>query len=113
MLLAGIVDLCDKTNLLPKLLESLPALQPAIERGQQHFDETFTRYAERYGREKVIYTMASGPVYGAAYSFSICVLMEMLWINSQAIHANEFFHGPFEVVDKNACFVVMIGLDET
>ncbi|MGO1164128.1 SIS domain-containing protein [Brucella sp. C7-11G] len=113
MLLAGIVDLRDKTSLLPKLLESLPALQPAIERGQQHFDETFTRYAERYGREKVVYTMASGPVYGAAYSFSICVLMEMLWINSQAIHANEFFHGPFEVVDKNACFVVMIGLDET
>ncbi len=52
MLLAGIVDLRDKTSLLPKLLESLPALQPAIERGQQHFDETFTRYAERYGREK-------------------------------------------------------------
>jgi hypothetical protein len=24
--------------------------------------------------------------------------MEMLWINSQAIHADEFFHGPFEVV---------------
>ena len=39
--------------------------------------------------------------------------MEMQWYNSQAIHANEFFHGPFEVVDKDANFIVMIGLDET
>jgi fructoselysine 6-phosphate deglycase len=39
--------------------------------------------------------------------------MEMLWINSQAVHADEFFHGPFEVVDKDAKFVCMIGLDET
>ncbi|TJW31803.1 MAG: sugar isomerase, partial [Mesorhizobium sp.] len=33
--------------------------------------------------------------------------------DSQAIHANEFFHGPFEVVDRDACFVVLLGLDET
>lgn len=39
--------------------------------------------------------------------------MEMQWYNSQAIHADEFFHGPFEVVDKAAAFVVMHGLDET
>jgi fructoselysine 6-phosphate deglycase len=57
--------------------------------------------------------MASGASYGAAYSFAICVLMEMQWINSQAIHANEFFHGPFEVLDKNRCFILLKGLDST
>ena len=36
-----------------------------------------------------------------------------LRINSQAIHAGEFFHGPFEVVDQDAAFIVMVGLDET
>ncbi len=64
-------------------------------------------------RARAIYTLASGANYGAAYSYAICVLMEMQWYDSQAIHANEFFHGPFEVVDRDAGFVVMLGLDET
>ena len=64
-------------------------------------------------RAEAIYTLASGASYGAAYSFAICVLMEMQWYDLQAIHANEFFHGPFEVVDKDSNFIVMIGLDET
>ena len=39
--------------------------------------------------------------------------MEMLWINSQAIHANEFFHGPFEVLDKDRAFILLKGCDST
>ena len=39
--------------------------------------------------------------------------MEMQWINSQAIHANEFFHGPFEVLDKDRCFILLKGCDST
>jgi fructoselysine 6-phosphate deglycase len=36
-----------------------------------------------------------------------------LWIHSQAVHADEFFHGPFEIVDREAAFVQLIGLGET
>jgi len=114
MLLAGLLRLSDeREDLIPTLLSSLNNLQKTIDKAQNHYDAMFDLYAARYTQADVIYTVGSGVNYGAAYSFAICVLMEMLWINSQAIHANEFFHGPFEVVDEKAKFILMLGLDET
>lgn len=113
MLLVGLLQQREDLNLTAPLLSSLSSLQPAIDRAKDQYDDLFERFAQRFADRPVIYTTASGADYGAAYSFSICVLMEMQWINSQAIHANEFFHGPFEVVDKTACFISLIGLDET
>jgi len=113
MLLAGLLEITDKVSIVQPLLKSLSYLQPAIERAHIQYSELFERFAPVYASKPAIYTLASGPVYGAAYSYAICVLMEMQWYNSQAIHANEFFHGPFEVVDKDAAFIGLIGLDET
>ncbi len=112
-LVMGLVRLVDGVDRLPALLASLGQLQAAIDRAHAQFAPLFEAYAPRLQHEEVIYTVASGASYGAAYSFSICVLMEMLWINSQAIHANEFFHGPFEVLDPERAFILLIGLDET
>ncbi len=110
MILAGLIGNREVTT---KLLSSLGNLQPAIDKAHVQYASRFAQFAERFRDKPVIYTVASGANYGAAYSFAICVFMEMLWINSQAIHADEFFHGPFEVVDSEASFVCMIGLDET
>ena len=113
MLLAGLLRQVEGTDVVPSLLSSLNAFQPAVDRAHRDLKPLFDDYASRLAAKDVIYTLASGADYGAAYSFSTCVLLEMLWINSQAIHANEFFHGPFEITDNNASFVVLIGLDET
>ena len=109
----GLVELTGGENLTETLIGSLAALQPAIDRAHATFAPVFEDYAPRFAKEDVVYTVASGASYGAAYSFAICVLMEMQWINSQAIHANEFFHGPFEVLDKDRAFILMKGLDST
>lgn len=92
---------------------SLDPLQAAIDQADETFAPLFDAYAPRLAGESCIYTVASGACYGAAYSFAICVLMEMQWINSQAVHANEFFHGPFEVVDPDRAFILLKGLDST
>ncbi|MBK1865538.1 SIS domain-containing protein [Taklimakanibacter albus] len=113
MLLAGLLRITDGVDLTGPLLTSLSALQPAIYRAHQVFAGRFASFAPRFRDKSAIYALASGPAYGAAYSFSTCVLMEMQWYDSQAIHANEFFHGPFEVVDENAAFIVLVGSDET
>ena len=55
-------------------------------------------FAEAYKDSPVIYVMSSGATQNVAYSFSICLLMEMQWINSGSFHDGEFFHGPFEIV---------------
>ncbi len=109
----GLIALTGGEDLTETLIDSLYALQPTIDRAQAAFASIFEDYAPRFAKKDVIYTVASGASFGAAYSFAICVLMEMQWINSQAIHANEFFHGPFEVLDKDRAFILMKGLDST
>jgi len=109
----GLVAATGGEDLTGPLIDSLCNLQAAIDKAQETYAPLWDRYARHFAAQDVIYTMASGASYGAAYSFAICVLMEMQWINSQAIHSNEFFHGPFEVLDETRCFVLMKGLDST
>lgn len=66
------------------------------------------KFASRFKDEKVIYVMSSGATHEVAYSSSICLLMEMQWINSGTFHAGEFFHGPFEITDKNVPFILLM-----
>ncbi len=49
------------------------------------------KFAERFKDEKVIYVMSSGATHEVAYSTSICLMMEMQWINSGTFHSGEFF----------------------
>ncbi|MCL4186188.1 MAG: SIS domain-containing protein [Rhodobacteraceae bacterium] len=113
MLLAGLIRQRGGADLTAPLLASLSALGPVIEGARSRLADRLDAYALRVKDRPVVYTMASGVNFGAAYSFAICVLMEMQWIASQAIHAGEFFHGPFEVVDRDACFILLVGLDPT
>lgn len=66
------------------------------------------KFAEEYKDEPVIYVMSSGATHEAAYATSICLMMEMQWINSGTFHSGEFFHGPFEIVDKDVPFILLM-----
>lgn len=44
------------------------------------------------------------------HTTTTCILMECQWIHSNPIHSGEFFHGPFEVVDKEVPFLVLVGV---
>ena len=44
---------------------------------------------------------------------SICILMEMQWIDSACIHGGEYFHGPFEVTDANTAFILQVAEGKT
>lgn len=109
----GLARRYDGIDRMAALMDSLNMLQSVIDKAQGVFAARFDAYAPHFARQDVVYTMASGASYGAAYSYAICVLMEMQWINSHPIHANEFFHGAFEVLDENRCFILMKGLDDT
>lgn len=63
-------------------------------------------WGERMKDEPVIYTMGSGPSTFVSYMQSICMFMEMEWVHSSSIHTGEYFHGPFEITDKNTPFLV-------
>jgi fructoselysine-6-P-deglycase FrlB-like protein len=70
-------------------------------------------FAEKYQHEKLFYILSSGASYGHAYGFAICSLMEMQWLHASAIHSGEFFHGPFEVTDKETNFIVLMNEGRT
>ncbi|MFW2490171.1 SIS domain-containing protein [Clostridium chromiireducens] len=71
------------------------------------------KFAEKYKDDKVIYVMSSGATVEVAYSTSICLMMEMQWINSGNFHSGEFFHGPFEIVDKDVPFILLMNEGST
>lgn len=92
-----------------RVLKQLSLLEELNKKNIELFSEAANEFGKKYKREKIIYTMASGAYIHHAYSFTSCLLMEMLWINSNAIHSGEYFHGPFEITDFDVPFLVIKG----
>lgn len=109
----GILQVVEGNKRFNVIDQSLENLQQVFEQAIIDNEEKGNEFAEKHKGEKVIYSMASGINYGVAYSFSICSLMEQQWIHSNSIHAGEYFHGPFEILDEDTPFVILLGLDET
>ena len=93
-----------------KAYEQFNTIVPAA---KEKFAPIAKEWAEKYGEEKLIYVMGSGPNYGVTYSWAICLLQEMQWIHSSAIHSGEYFHGPFEITDKDVPFLMMMSVGRT
>lgn len=94
---------------LERVVEQLKTIQSLIDENVKKFSAQADVFGKKNKREEIIYTMASGAYYAHAYSFTSCLLMEMLWIHSNAIHSGEYFHGPFEITDDNVPFLVVMG----
>lgn len=75
--------------------------------------ERTAAFAETNRHEELFYVLSSGASYGHAYGFAICSLMEMQWLHASAIHSGEFFHGPFEITDKETNFIVLMNEGRT
>jgi fructoselysine 6-phosphate deglycase len=112
-LVLGLLSVKEGNIKYEAFLNSMTNLKSVYNKALDQFKERGQQFGQDYKDEKVIYTMASGANYGPAYSFAICILMEMQWIHSHAIHAGEYFHGPFEIIDKDVPFIILLGLDET
>ena len=91
-----------------KFQQGAGMITTVIRKARAHVAQRALDFAEEYKNDSVIYTMGSGAGYGAAYMESICIFMEMQWIHSGTIHTGEFFHGPFELADENAHYLLMM-----
>lgn len=106
----GILAARDGNPKLADLDTGLAALPALVEGAIAARTAEIAAFAESHKREPVIYTMGSGASYGVAYSFAICILQEMQWVHSAAIHAGEYFHGPFEITDFDVPFIQLMGV---
>lgn len=112
-LIFGILNTLFPNEKYVHAIDSIKNLQGVNERNKANILKAADEFGRSHKREKLIYTMASGACYSVAYSFSICLLMEMQWVNSSAIHSGEYFHGPFEVTDYDVPFIIIKSLGET
>ena len=96
-----------------EFMDGVGRIDGIVKHACKHVEKRAELFAKEYKDDKIIYTMASGAGYGAAYMQSICIFMEMQWIHSNCIHSGEYFHGPFEVTDFDVPFVLVKGIGAT
>ena len=113
MLTAGILEQREGTPLFEGMVKNLTAATPVIKTAIEHFRPQANEFAQACKDAKILYSLASGPDYSQSYVFCYCYMMEMQWINAIPIHAGEFFHGPFEIIEKNSPVVLLMGRSST
>ena len=96
-----------------KMIEGLTNVFEAAENAANSARKSAKEFAEKYKDAPVVYVMSSGASMEVAYSTSICLMMEMQWVNSGSFHSGEFFHGPFEIVDKDVPFILLLNDGKT
>ncbi|MCC7482870.1 MAG: SIS domain-containing protein [Hyphomicrobiales bacterium] len=109
--IGGLMAGKDKWPLFDKLMKSLEALPEAMADTQISVEKRAAEEARLLKDDRILYHVASGPMFNTAYVIGVCVLMEMQWMHSVPLEAAEFFHGPFEIVDQNTPLVLMLGED--
>ena len=96
-----------------EMQDAFAKIYDLIEKAVSFVVPSARNFAEEYKDAPVIYVMSSGATQEVAYAFSICLLMEMQWVNSGSFHDGEFFHGPFEIVDKDVPFILLMNEGRT
>lgn len=94
-----------------QLLDSLPNLPSALADAKEVNLAKVRVQAKALAEENLLYVLGAGPMFTTAYVFAACFLMEMQWMHAHALSAADFFHGPFEVVDKTIPLLVLVGED--
>ena len=88
-------------------------VDPIYRKAVEYTRPLAAKWAEQNADKPCINVMAQGPLFGAAYVFSICNVQEMLQIDSCTINTCDFFHGPFEIVDKDVPFILLMNDGKT
>lgn len=99
-----------KYDLMVQAMGKMNTLIPAA---KQAIIPEAIKFSIDYKNDNIIYTMGSGTAWSAAQQQTICILMEMQWINSSVIHTGEFFHGPFEITDPDTAFLLLKSTGKT
>lgn len=85
-------------------------LDPIYRKAVSYCTPLAREWAELNADKPTINVMGSGPAFGAAYVFSICNVQEMLQIDSVTTNCCEFFHGPFEVLDRRTSVFLLVSV---
>lgn len=113
VVLALAIALVDQTQGYEHYGEAMDAfdiIDPIYRKAVDYCTPLAQEWAQLNADKPTINVMGSGPAFGAAYVFSICNVQEMLQIDSVTTNCCEFFHGPFEVLDKRTSVFLLVSV---
>ena len=96
-------------NDYPDFADNLKYLGAALAKVRIRCDEKCLKYAEKYCNEPYNIWIGSGDLWPNAYSYSMCVLEESLWVRTKSVTSAEFFHGTLELVEKDVPVTLVMG----
>lgn len=96
----------DNYDRYDEMMNALATLPGNMENIKILAEEKAEKFAEEYKDAEFFMTLGAGAVWGETYSYAICILEEMQWIKAQPVHAGEFFHGSFEIVQEDTNLLV-------
>lgn len=95
-----------------RFYEEVKNLPEALMDVRKKADDKAEEFVRLYKDEPIHYLIGSGNLWGAVYSFAMCVMEECQWMRTKSVHAAEFFHGTLEVIELGVNVVIFKGEDE-
>lgn len=89
-------------------IKSFDLIDSIYRKAVEHITPLAQKWAQMNADKPTINVLACGPSFGAAYVFSICNIQEMLQIDSVTTNSCDFFHGPFETLNKQTSVFQLI-----
>jgi len=86
-------------------------LSDALIAAEKEADAFGQAFAEKHKDDKMHYFVGAGNQWGATYSYAMCYWEEQHWIPTKSIHAAEFFHGMFEIIERDTPVTIFITED--
>lgn len=86
-------------------------LAQALVDAAKAYEPKAIEFAKRHMDDDIHYFVGAGNQMGATYSYAMCYWEEQHWIRSKSIHSAEFFHGMFEIVERDTNVTVFVGED--
>lgn len=74
-------------------------------------DEFATEFALQHHEDEMHYFVGAGNQWGATYSYAMCYWEEQHWLRTKSIEAQEFFHGMFEIVERDTPVTIYVTED--
>ena len=87
------------------------SLGDALINVQKEADKKTEEFAEKHGEDSMHYVVGGGMLKGAAYSYAMCYMEEMLWMRTKSISCADFFHGTLEIIEKDTNVTLFKGED--
>lgn len=106
-MMAELLAVTEEYQHLEQIMDGIAKIDVLIKNAMEQVKDRAKAWGKACEKEEMMYILGSGPAFGNVYGFAICSMMEMQWQNAAYIHSAEYFHGPFEVTDKNTTYVML------